>query len=179
MFFSSCGVIFALSGAPGMPRGPSFFRAMSSSVCLCSSGVPGFIYVSLPNAVVTSNMGASARKEKSRLRVSRHVRAAQGGRLKAARRYMPDVCGEGEPLGDTDRSGFAYPGNGRLVSPSTRAAAQSQVRGDRQHDIAAWFGANGGRSKDSDRREVPRRKCCASKRLAAHLQTSLQSPFGR
>jgi hypothetical protein len=39
------------------------------------------------NAVVTSNMGASARKEKSRLRVSRHVRAAQGGRLKAARRY--------------------------------------------------------------------------------------------
>jgi hypothetical protein len=43
-------------------------------------------------------MGASARKEKS---------AAQGGRLKAARRYMPDVCGGGEPLGDTDRSGFA------------------------------------------------------------------------
>jgi len=43
--FSSRGVIFAASGAPGIPRGPRFFRAISSSVCLSSSRIPGFIYI--------------------------------------------------------------------------------------------------------------------------------------
>jgi hypothetical protein len=32
IFFSCCGVIFAVSGPPGTPRGPSLLRAISSSV---------------------------------------------------------------------------------------------------------------------------------------------------
>jgi|SRR5580704_1578679 hypothetical protein len=39
MFFSCCGVIFAVSRPSGTPRGPSFLRAISSSVGRSSSRV--------------------------------------------------------------------------------------------------------------------------------------------
>ena len=39
MFFFCCGVIFEVSGPPGTPRGPSFLRAISSSVSRSSSPV--------------------------------------------------------------------------------------------------------------------------------------------
>jgi hypothetical protein len=42
VFFSRCGVIFAGSGAPGTPRGPSCSRWMSSSVFLGSGSVFSF-----------------------------------------------------------------------------------------------------------------------------------------
>src|SRR5436189_4339967 len=42
VFFSRCGVIFAGSGAPGTPRGPSCSRWMSSSVFLGFGSVLSF-----------------------------------------------------------------------------------------------------------------------------------------
>src|SRR5579864_9709810 len=41
IFFCSCEVIFAVSRSPGTPRGPSFLRAISSSVSRSSSRVAG------------------------------------------------------------------------------------------------------------------------------------------
>ena len=39
IFFFCCGVIFEVSGPPGTPRGPSFLRAISSSVSSSTSRV--------------------------------------------------------------------------------------------------------------------------------------------
>lgn len=43
IFFSCCGVILAVSGPPGTPRGPRFLRASSSSVGRSSSLMVGLI----------------------------------------------------------------------------------------------------------------------------------------
>jgi hypothetical protein len=47
MFFSCCGVIFAASSPLGTPRGPSFLRALSSSVGRSTSRVSRGIYALL------------------------------------------------------------------------------------------------------------------------------------